>query len=90
VIKERSDLHFLFLTKRIDRFDKCKPDDWFEGYDNVTIGVSVSNQKTPFTFRQCATYFIKDGKEYKLKYNELSKQAKKANIDYIPNEGETL
>lgn len=159
MIKERSDLNFLFLTKRIDRFEKCKPDDWKDGYDNVTIGVSVSdqstgdynlsildklpikhkniicqplleevniesyltgielvivggeygmnarpfnydwvlsirqqciNQLTPFKFRQCGTYFIKDNKQYKLKYNELSKQAKKANIDYSPNKGESV
>jgi protein gp37 len=43
-IKERSDLRFLFLTKRIHRFFDCIPYDWNEGYDNVVIGVSVENQ----------------------------------------------
>jgi protein gp37 len=43
-IKERSDLRFLFLTKRIHRFLDCIPDDWNDGYDNVAIGVSVENQ----------------------------------------------
>ena len=150
MIRERSDLHFLFLTKRIERFNQCTPLDWNDGYDNVTVGVSVSNQqevdrmlsllqtlpikhrniilqplieevdissylnevelvvvggeygtsarplnyewvldirrqcieqKIPFEFRQCGTFFIKDGKEYKLKYKELSEQAKKANIN---------
>jgi protein gp37 len=37
MIRERSDLHFVFLTKRIERLD-CIPPDY------VTIGVSVENQ----------------------------------------------
>lgn len=28
IIKERSDLHFIFLTKRIERFMDCIPQDW--------------------------------------------------------------
>lgn len=43
-IRERSDLTFLFLTKRIHRFMQCIPADWNDGYDNVVIGVSVENQ----------------------------------------------
>lgn len=35
-----------------------------------------------FQFRQCGTYFIKDGKQYKLQTKDLCKQAKLANIDY--------
>ncbi len=46
MIKERQDLHFLFLTKRIERLMDVIPPDWGDGYDNVTVGVSVSNQKT--------------------------------------------
>jgi Bacteriophage protein gp37 len=45
MIKERSDLSFLFLTKRIDRFKDCLPDDWNDGYDNVIVGCTVENQK---------------------------------------------
>ena len=37
MIKERSDLRFLFLTKRIERFRECVPPDWNDGYENVTI-----------------------------------------------------
>ncbi len=44
MIKERSDLHFIFLTKRIQRFLSCIPNDWGEGYDNVTVGCTVENQ----------------------------------------------
>lgn len=45
MIKERSDLKFIFLTKRIERFYEAIPDDWGEGYPNVHIGCSVENQK---------------------------------------------
>lgn len=44
MIRERSDLHFLFLTKRIERFMDCIPEDWGNGYDNVTVGCTVENQ----------------------------------------------
>ncbi|NLW70877.1 MAG: DUF5131 family protein [Eubacteriaceae bacterium] len=44
IIAERRDLTFFFLTKRINRFMDCIPEDWGEGYDNVIIGVSVENQ----------------------------------------------
>ena len=44
MIRERSDLHFLFLTKRIDRFMNCVPEDWNDGYDNVSVGCTVENQ----------------------------------------------
>lgn len=44
MMKERSDLHFIFLTKRIERFMACIPDDWENGYDNITIGCTVENQ----------------------------------------------
>lgn len=44
MIRERSDLHFLFLTKRIERLMDCVPSDWGSGYDNVTIGCTVENQ----------------------------------------------
>ena len=35
-----------------------------------------------FEFRQCGTYFIKDGKQYKLQTKDLCKQARLANINY--------
>lgn len=155
MIRQRPDCHFIFLTKRIDRFAKCKPLDWGEGYDNITVGVSCENQHTvderlsvlcsepikhrniilqpliesvdiedylaevelvvvggeygagsrpldygwvcdvrdqcikanvAFQFRQCASHFIKDGKDYKLAYNQLAKQARAAGIDFEPNQ----
>ena len=45
MIKERSDLEFLILTKRIDRFPVALPPDWGDGYDNVNIGCTVENQE---------------------------------------------
>jgi len=44
MIKERPDLDFMILTKRIERFYVSLPGDWGDGYDNVYIGCSVENQ----------------------------------------------
>lgn len=151
MIKMRQDCTFLFLTKRIERFMKCVPNDWGNGYDNVVVCCTVENQKNVekklsvfsklpikhkcitaqpliekiniekyldgitlvvvggeedinsralnyewvldirnqclrknvnFEFRQCGTHFIKDGKLYTIKRNDLIKQAKLANINY--------
>lgn len=151
MIKVRSDLTFLFLTKRIERFYSCIPTDWKDGYDNVIICCTVENQKNAdyrlsffqtlpikhkcitaqplleqiyiepyldhielvvvggesdinarplnydwvldirkqcmnrkvnFEFRQCGTYFVKDGKKYYLQVKDITKQARKANINY--------
>ena len=150
IIRERKDCHFLFLTKRIERFEACIPSDWGDGYDNVIVGCTVENQKNAdkrlslfsklpikhkcitaqpllegidienylddielvaaggesdyngrhldyewildireqcrrkevnFQFRQLATHFIKDGKQYKIQTRDLCTQAKKADID---------
>ncbi|BAE82543.1 DUF5131 family protein [Desulfitobacterium hafniense] len=151
MMKERPDLHFLFLTKRIERFSQCLPDDWGEGYENVTVGCTVENQQTAderleifsklpikhknialqpmleavdiekylenvelvvvggeydrnarpldydwalavreqcirhqvsFSFRQCGTNFIQNGKLRRLNYGMLFKCARESNIDY--------
>lgn len=150
MIKERSDLFFVFLTKRIERFMEVVPNDWNEGYDNVLVGCTIENQETadkrlsifkglpikhkniicqplieeidiekyldsnikvivggeygkdarPFNYewalnirnqcinkkalfelRQLGTYFIKNNQEFKLRYKDLSSQAKKADIN---------
>ena len=46
MIKERQDIDFLILTKRIDRFPVSLPSDWDGGYENVNIGCTVENQKS--------------------------------------------
>lgn len=45
MIRERHDLDFLILTKRIDRFMVSLPADWGDGYDNVNLGCTVENQE---------------------------------------------
>ena len=44
IIRLRQDLSFHIITKRIDRFEKCIPYDWGEGWDNVTISSTCENQ----------------------------------------------
>ena len=44
-IRERRDLDFIFLTKRIHRLEACLPDDWGDGYENVVIGCTCENQQ---------------------------------------------
>ncbi len=44
MIRERSDCSFLFITKRITRFAHCLPEDWGEGYPNVSVCCTVENQ----------------------------------------------
>ena len=44
MMRERSDCAFLFITKRIMRFAGCVPEDWGEGYPNVSICCTMENQ----------------------------------------------
>jgi protein gp37 len=44
MIRERSDLQFVIITKRIHRFDVGLPEDWRDGYNNVTICCTCENQ----------------------------------------------
>lgn len=60
MIKERADLNFIFLTKRIERFLECIPDDWGNGYDNVTVGCTIENQdRADFRLKIFSTLPIK-------------------------------
>ena len=45
MIRERSDIKFTIITKRIERFYVSLPEDWEDGYENVTICVTVENQE---------------------------------------------
>lgn len=45
MIRERSDVDFFFVTKRIERLEQCLPPDWGQGYDNVEINCTVENQQ---------------------------------------------
>jgi protein gp37 len=81
IIKERSDLTFLFLTKRIDRFLKCIPSDWNDGYDNVIVCCTVENQKN-------ADYKLSIFKKLPIKHKCITAQPllEKINIEkYLDN-----
>lgn len=45
IIKQRPDVTFLICTKRIERFSRCIPSDWNDGYPNVIIAVTCENQQ---------------------------------------------
>ncbi|MBQ8894745.1 MAG: DUF5131 family protein [Clostridia bacterium] len=45
MIRMRSDLHFMIITKRILRVQDCLPPDWGEGYPHVTILATMENQE---------------------------------------------
>ena len=45
MIRLRSDLQFFIITKRINRFNINLPEDWGEGYDNVTICSTCETQE---------------------------------------------
>lgn len=154
MMKARSDLNFLFITKRIDRLQDCKPGDWGPGYGNVHICCTVENQdradyrlpifiqapirsrsiicepllekidlssylgpwveevivggesgsdarvcdynwvldirrqcvekKVAFHFKQTGAKFLKEGKLYHIRREFQHKQARKAELDFVP------
>lgn len=45
IMRERSDMNFVIITKRIVRFYECIPDDWGAGYPNVEICCTVENAR---------------------------------------------
>ena len=45
LIRQRADCTFLFLTKRIERFMECIPEDWDDGYENVVVCCTIENQE---------------------------------------------
>ena len=45
MIRERTDLQFYIITKRIERFAQCIPTDWGSGWDHVTICSTCENQE---------------------------------------------
>ena len=46
MIRQRQDIHFIIITKRIHRFAECIPHDWGDGWDNVTICCTCENAPT--------------------------------------------
>ena len=45
IIRQRKDLSFHIITKRISRFEECIPDDWGSGWDNVTVTATCEDQQ---------------------------------------------
>ena len=74
MIKERQDCEFMFLTKRIDRFANCIPNDWNGGYENVIVCCTVENQKN-------ADYRLSIFKDLPIKHKSITVQPMLENID---------
>lgn len=45
MLRFRSDVIWMLLTKRADRIERCLPPDWDDGYENVQLGVTAENQR---------------------------------------------
>ena len=45
MIRQRQDLRFHIITKRIDRFMQCIPPDWGDGWEHVTICSTCEDQE---------------------------------------------
>ena len=45
MVRERSDVIFSFLTKRVARMAGSLPPDWGDGYDNVSLNITCENQR---------------------------------------------
>lgn len=45
IMRLRKDLHFFFITKRIERFDIGLPEDFSESFDHVSVCVTMENQQ---------------------------------------------
>ena len=74
MIKQRQDCTFLFLTKRIDRFTDCIPDDWGVGYDNVVVCCTIENQKN-------ADYKLGIFKDLPIKHKQITAQPLLSDLD---------
>ena len=85
MIKERNDLTFLFLTKRIERFMDCIPNDWKDGYDNLVICCTIENQET-------ADYRLKIFSKLPIKHKIITCQPllEKINIEKYLNDIELV
>lgn len=45
IMKKRPDVVFYLLTKRPQRVEKCLPQDWGDGWENIFFNVTCENQK---------------------------------------------
>lgn len=93
IIKKRSDVQFLIPTKRIERFSKCIPKDWGDGYDNVTIALTCENQEKA---DERIPIFLKEAIKHRyifvapiLEEVDLSKYLKIGKINLVSVSGES-
>lgn len=77
MIHTRSDITFLFLTKRIERFMECMPDDWNDGYDNVIVCCTIENQ-------EAADYRLPIFQKLPIKHKLITAQPLLEDIDIEP------
>ena len=73
-----SDMELVVVGGESDRNARALHYDWVLNIREQCIRANVS-----FEFRQLGTYFIKDGKQYKIQTKDLAKQARLANINYM-------
>ena len=45
IIRQRPELQFKIITKRVLRIEQCLPNDWGKGYENVTLISTCENQE---------------------------------------------
>ena len=45
IMRQRPDINYNIITKRVLRIKDCLPCDWGEGWENVSIGATIENQK---------------------------------------------
>lgn len=45
IMRMRPDVSFYLLTKRVQRVEKCLPDDWGDGWENIFFNVTAENQR---------------------------------------------
>ena len=45
IIRQRPDVIFYILTKRVIRIAECLPSDWGEGYENVALNITCESQR---------------------------------------------
>ena len=64
MIHRRSDLHFFMITKRPERILQCLPEDWGDGYENVTYTIGESSEATDWYYAQ-----TQKGGTWTIKFN---------------------
>jgi len=77
IIKERPDLIFRIITKRVDRFPVSLPDDWGNGYDNVEISCGIEDQES-------ADFRLPLFLSYPIKYKTITCSPMIGKVDLTP------